>query len=537
MFVTVRTRIFTFAFLALAALAALGAISWSIIAQTSQATDSLVNQQLAESWQLTALEENLRTLQDLSYQTKAQLLLWNEVDGIYAELENGLASHWQALQVTPGLTEWATVHQQEFGQVQQLLAVMEKGIEARSYYQVGQIVDFQLIPAVEPMLEAIRNEQLSRRQIIQENATGLLTFMEKQRGYLLAGAAVFLLVVFGMTLWLRHTVIRRLGRTEQALREMEAHSDLRHPPTLSGEDEVAGVTAAITSLVSRFGQFIRDIRQAAESLDGRARVLEGEAGTVQQAAAQTRVQIGDVAESMEEITAQANRIAIAAKDSRDTVTIALTDNRGVQEGLQRSEQAAEHTVMVIGEVAGAIQVLTDSTGQVQQVVSVISEIAEQTNLLALNAAIEAARAGEHGRGFAVVADEVRTLSRRTADSTGEIRQWVSDLVDNVQGIESRLVTMREAGRENQLELKALRSHLESLDRHFSQLSELGHDIDGAIHAQRDNIDRVGQRSRALSESADRLVGSVAETRNVSDALRQESGSLRDLAARFQVNQQ
>ena len=193
--------------------------------------------------------------------------------------------------------------------------------------------------------------------------------------------------------------------------------------------------------------------------------------------------------------------------------------------------------MVIGEVAGAIQVLTDSTGQVQQVVSVISEIAEQTNLLALNAAIEAARAGEHGRGFAVVADEVRTLSRRTADSTGEIRQWVSDLVDNVQGIESRLVTMREAGRENQLELKALRSHLESLDRHFSQLSELGHDIDGAIHAQRDNIDRVGQRSRALSESADRLVGSVAETRNVSDALRQESGSLRDLAARFQVNQQ
>ena len=125
MFVTVRTRIFTFAFLALAALAALGAISWSIIAQTSQATDSLVNQQLAESWQLTALEENLRTLQDLSYQTKAQLLLWNEVDGIYAELENGLASHWQALQVTPGLTEWATVHQQEFGQVQQLLALAE----------------------------------------------------------------------------------------------------------------------------------------------------------------------------------------------------------------------------------------------------------------------------------------------------------------------------------------------------------------------------------------------------------------------------
>lgn len=537
MFVTVRARIFTFAFLALAALAALGAISWSVIAQTSQATERLVNQQLAESWQLTALEEDLRTLQDLSYQTKAQLLLWNEVDEIYARLENGFSTRWQTLQANPGLNGWASAHQPEFEQVQQLLTMMKEGIEARSYYQVGQIVDFQLIPAVEPMLEAIRDEQLSRREIIHNSTADLLAFMESQRSYLLTGAAVFLLLVSAMTLWLRHTVIRRLGMTEQALLEMEAHSDLRRPPQLSGQDEVAGVAAAITSLVSRFGQFIRDIRQAAESLDGRARVLEDEAGTVQQASAQTRQQIGDMAESMEEITAQANLIEVAAKDSRDTVAIALEDNQGVQNGLQRSEQAAEHTVVVIGEVANAIQVLTDSTGQVQQVVSVISDIAEQTNLLALNAAIEAARAGDHGRGFAVVADEVRRLSRRTADSTGEIRQWVTDLVENVRGIESRLENMREAGGENRSELRELRTHLKSLDQQFTRLSELSHDIDGAIQAQRDNIDRVGLRTRALSQSADQLVGSVAETRNVSDALRQESSALRDLAARFQVREE
>src|SRR5690554_3824283 len=195
MFVTVRARIFTFAFLALAALAALGAISWSVIAQTSQATERLVNQQLAESWQLTALEEDLRTLQDLSYQTKAQLLLWNEVDEIYARLENGFSTRWQTLQANPGLNGWASAHQPEFEQVQQLLTMMKEGIEARSYYQVGQIVDFQLIPAVEPMLEAIRDEQLSRREIIHNSTADLLAFMESQRSYLLTGAAVFLLLV------------------------------------------------------------------------------------------------------------------------------------------------------------------------------------------------------------------------------------------------------------------------------------------------------------------------------------------------------
>ncbi|MCK7543140.1 methyl-accepting chemotaxis protein [Marinobacter bryozoorum] len=536
MFATVRARIFTFAFLALAALAALGAVSWSVIAQSSRATDDLVNRDLAQSWQLTALNEGLRSLQDLSYQTKAQLLLWDEIDAAFTELETGLPGRWQSLLADPGLRDWATAHQAEFERVQNLLAAMSEGIDARSYYQVGQVVDFKLMPAVEPLLRAIRDEQLLRRDAIQGSAASLLAFMERQGRYLLAGALVFLIIALGMTLWLRHTVILRLRRTEQALRQMEAQSDLRHPPQVAGRDEVAGVGAAINGLVTRFARFIQDIRQAAASLDDRARTLEEEAETVQQASAQTRSQVEDVAGSMDEIDSQANRVEDAARDSRGTIATALEDNRGVQLGLQRSEQAAEHTVTVIGEVSGAIQVLAASTGKVDQVVSVISDIADQTNLLALNAAIEAARAGEHGRGFAVVADEVRTLSRRTSDSTGEIRQWMTDLVENVHSIEQRLSEMRAAGYENRSEIIELRSHLEHLDEHFARLSELSANIDSAIFAQRENIERVGRRSRTLSESADRLVGSVAQTRNVSDALRLESGAIRDVVARFQVEE-
>ncbi|MFW5825198.1 MAG: methyl-accepting chemotaxis protein [Marinobacter sp.] len=534
MFATVRARIFTFAFLALTALAALGAISWSVIAQSSRATDALVNEELAQNWQLAALEDDLRQLQDLSYKTKAQLLLWDEIDGIFGELEAGIPGRWESLVDSPGLSDWATGHRTDYDRIQALLGAIGEGIHDRSYYQVGQVVDFQLMPAVEPLLTAIREEQLHRRDTIEHSAASLLAFMERQGGYLLVGSLLFLLVVLGMTLWLRHTVILRLRFTEQVLRQMEADSDLREPPEVSGRDEVAGVGAAINGLVTRFGQFIHDIRRAAASLDDRARTLEDEAETVQQAAARTRNQVGDVSGSMAQIAAQANRVEEVAKASRDTIATATEGNQSVQTGLQRSEKAADSTVTVIGEVSDAIQVLAGSAGKVQQVVSVIAEIAEQTNLLALNAAIEAARAGEHGRGFAVVADEVRTLSRRTSDSTGEIRQWVTDLVGNVQSIEQRLTEMRGAGDENRSELRGLRQHLEHLDEHFARLAAFSKDIDSAVFAQRENIDQVGQRSRALTGSADRLVDSVAQTRGVSDALRLESASIRDIVARFVV---
>ena len=536
MLVTVRARIFFFAFLAVVALAALAAVSWSIINQASRAMDALVNEDLRQSWQLGDLEQDLRALQDLSYQVKAQLMLWDEINPVFEAIRTELPQHWQAVAEEPQLKDWAAGNEEAFRAAQAFMEAMAEGIDAKSYYQVGQVVDFRLMPAVGPLLAAIGSEQLARRRTVQSSAQNLMGFMERQSGYLSAGSMVFLTVVVSMTLWLRHTVILRLRRTEAALRHMETNADLRHPPVVAGRDEVAGVGTAIAGLVGRIEDFIRDTRKAAVSLDARARMLEEGAETVQQASRQTRDQIADVSASMEEITTQANNVDAAAQESRATITTASERNHSIQQGLQRSEEAADHTVTVIGEVSQAIQALSSSTGNVERVVSVIADIAEQTNLLALNAAIEAARAGDHGRGFAVVADEVRTLSRRTSESTGEIRQWVDDLVGNVEGIEFRLQEVRQAGHENRQELMNLREHLEKLNECFFRLEGLSQTIDGAILAQRGNIERIGRRARTLTDGAAQLVGSVAQTREVSDALRRESGAIREIVGRFQVRE-
>ena len=186
---------------------------------------------------------------------------------------------------------------------------------------------------------------------------------------------------------------------------------------------------------------------------------------------------------------------------------------------------------VIGRVSLSIQALSESSGKIESVIGVIADIAEQTNLLALNAAIEAARAGEHGRGFAVVADEVRTLSKRTSDSTREIRQWVTDLVTGVSGVEGLLDEMRDAGGMNRRNLDALKDHLERLASQVTELELRSAEIGDAVAVQREEIDRVGRRSRALDDSSGSLITSVDNTRQISEYLRQESVTMRQLISR------
>lgn len=531
---TVRSRILFFSFLSVFALAALAVLSWSIMTRAESASEALVRENLSESWLLEDLEQGHRRLQDLAYKIKAQLMLWDEIDVEFQALTAALPEHWRSIEDDAGLSEWATENRALFESVLALIESMRPGIEGRSYYRVGQVVDFDLFPALGPMLAAINNRKESSRATIEISSQDLLAFLDAQKIWLLAGSAVFLMSVVLMTLWLRRSVIGRLQLLESGLREMDETSDLSRRPVITGHDEVAGVTRALVGLVSRFELFIGEVRTAAHSINDRSMSLDSQAEGVQASTDTTRRQIHDVSQSMAAIANQASAIDLATENSATTVRDAVAANAVVQEGLRNSEQAAEHTVEVIGRVSRSIQALSESSGKIESVIGVIADIAEQTNLLALNAAIEAARAGEHGRGFAVVADEVRTLSRRTSDSTREIRQWVTDLVTGVSGVEGLLDEMRDAGGMNQRNLDALKNHLERLGSQFTELENRSAEIGNAVAVQREEIDRVGRRSRALDDSSGSLITSVDNTRQISEYLRQESVTMRQLISRFKA---
>ncbi|WP_375176832.1 methyl-accepting chemotaxis protein [Marinobacter mobilis] len=529
---TVRSRIFFFSTLSVSALAVLAFISWAIMSRAERATHHLLSDNLGESWVLNDLESDHRRLQDLAFKIKAQLMLWDEIHAEFGEVAQNLELHWKVANESAPLTAWVRENELTFALIQELVASMGEGIEQESYYRVGQVVDFRLFPAVDPMLDAISRRKAASREQLEVESTRLLVFLERQKFNLLLASAAFLVAIVVITAWLRRTVIVRLQKIERDLRAMDSTSDLTRLPRVSGTDEVAGLGAALTGLVDRFEHFIVDIRGAAASLVLRSEVLEAQAHDVQASSTLTRQQIIDVNQSATVIADQASAIEQATTASDLTVTAAVRRNLEVQQGLRNSEQAAEHAVTVIDRVSDSIQVLNESSSKIEQVIGVIADIAEQTNLLALNAAIEAARAGDQGRGFAVVAEEVRNLSRRTSESTGEIRQWVHDLLDGVGDVGGLLSEMREAGGQNRSYLDALKRHLEGMKSQFEDLEAHSLEISRAVLLQRDEIGRVGRRAQALDASAETLSCNVEQTLDVSEALRDESRIMTELASRF-----
>ncbi len=530
---TVRTRILCFSFLSVSALAALAVLSLLIIKETETASNRLITTGLQESWMLEDLEQDHRQLQDLAYKIKAQLLLWDEITPTFEALAVSLPNHWQVIAQSPQLSAWAETHREEFQSVLDLLAKLEPGIGEKSYYRVGQVVDFDLFPALGPMLAAIEERKRASRTTIQQDSVQLLAYLSDQQAFLIIGSGVFLIAIILMTLWLRQTVIVRLQNIESDIKQMDATSDLSRPPVVTGQDEVAGVARALNGLVGRFDQFIGDIRHSAAGLNQRSATLDIEAEAVQAASETTREQIEQVNHSMSAIAAQASEIESATELSAGTIREAVLANAQVQQGLQSSEAAANNAINVIVRVSSSVQALGESTSKIEQVIGVIAAIADQTNLLALNAAIEAARAGEHGRGFAVVADEVRTLSQRTADSTRDIRQWVMDLVDGVSGVNALLGEMSAAGTDNRTNLDQLRTHLTRLADQFVEMETSSHQVSRSVSLQREELTLIKQRSAMLRESSMLLMGSVNHSREVSESLRQDSLSMRQLTERFQ----
>ncbi len=249
----------------------------------------------------------------------------------------------------------------------------------------------------------------------------------ESRVSILIGLGVTILGIAGGLAWMIGAAIARpLSRTVGVLRQV-AEGDLSVRMAVDSSDEVGQMGSALNQALAQMNSSIQSIRQSAERLATASEEISSSATQQAQGAESQRDQANQVATAMQEmsstvlqVTQNSNRAAEASRTAAET---ARHGGKIVDQTLGKMRSISDS----VGETAHKVEQLGKSSDRIGEIVGVIDDIADQTNLLALNAAIEAARAGEQGRGFAVVADEVRKLAERTSKATKEIAEMIKSI--------------------------------------------------------------------------------------------------------------
>jgi len=242
------------------------------------------------------------------------------------------------------------------------------------------------------------------------------------------GQLSFQLILFLMVRKIALTISNPVVDLQQAMTHMDRESNISHKVPLGhNKDEVHSMAQAFNSLVQRLRNTLKSINTGSEQVSQAAADLTQTAQHIANTAQQQQSQASQVAQSVRSIQSTVaevkNQVQQASDISQQAWHVADQGNHVVLKVADNSQHLAEE----VNQTADVIAKLNAESERVNAIVGTIRDIAEQTNLLALNAAIEAARAGEQGRGFAVVADEVRTLSVRTSHATHEIAAVITDM--------------------------------------------------------------------------------------------------------------
>ncbi|UYP30943.1 methyl-accepting chemotaxis protein [Pseudomonas sp. Z8(2022)] len=297
------------------------------------------------------------------------------------------------------------------------------------------------------------------------------------------------------------------GNIIEAARDLR-DGDLRVRMEVNGHDDLAAIAQALNTAVEQMRDSLQGVNRESQQLDGTVQLLGSQARDALDAVEQQQAQMSQIATAATQMAATAQSVAQsceqAAMEAQQTREVALGSN-------QRSERTSASMRQLssrLGDSAAALQQLREQTQQINRVVEVIKSIAEQTNLLALNAAIEAARAGEAGRGFAVVADEVRSLSKRTQDSTQEIAQTV----ENLQRVVGQSVTLMEDA-------------CNQADGDIGSVLAMGDDLQNIV----DSVQRVSDRLAQIATAAEQQAATADEVSGNIQQVDQAAGQLLDAA--------
>ncbi|EKP0247505.1 methyl-accepting chemotaxis protein [Aeromonas veronii] len=347
--------------------------------------------------------------------------------------------------------------------------------------------------------------------------TGNLSMWEGQGSTLLligALAALMALVIHYMMTF----VSGALYTTNKALQTV-ADGDLTFRLNFFPvRDEFSTLAGSIDRFTDRQHQIVKLVEESAEALTMAADEFRDHAREGETMARSQRQHMDSLATAMEQMSAAIREVARNANDTLQQTRQSSEEAANGANRVARTIEAIRTLADEIGNASGAVERLTHNANRINEVVNVINAISQQTNLLALNAAIEAARAGEQGRGFAVVADEVRTLASRTQQATVEIQQMIEELQTGTGALNEimektvgRAASSQQLISEVGLDIEKLSNHSDAVLEMSTQIATSSEEQSSVAAEITHNLDQVRHEAAQVEESAS---ASVAGTQGL-----------------------
>ena len=330
------------------------------------------------------------------------------------------------------------------------------------------------------------------------------------------------------------SITRPLSVMQLTISEVEKNSDFTRKVNVNSADEVGHTARAFNQLMVRLSDIIRQTRSSIEGIADASHTLSLSTGQLTEGSHQQSVATAAAAASADEVATTMSNMASRTRESESLSDLSREETRQALAITHETMSGMGRTAQAIKESAENVARLSKSSDEISGIITVIKEIADQTNLLALNAAIEAARAGEQGRGFAVVADEVRKLAERTGRSTGEI----GDLISTIQTeIGQTVEAMRAADEQVSHSVETAKQATEALEKiglGGEQINERMREMSISIKESDQAIQDIARQMERVAQMTEGNSAAAAASGNTARHLDELAVNLRQAVEKYKV---
>ncbi len=365
----------------------------------------------------------------------------------------------------------------------------------------------------------------------------LAKLKEYQRTSILMIGFGFLISVLigGFLSWVvSSSIVNRIVAISRSFKSMVS-GNLAENPQPDGADEIGRMREGSLAVRDKFQNLLLQIERSTEHVAAVAEQTSVVSQRIRTNIQQQQADMEQLGSGIETMTAMAGEIAANIETTVQATERADKETSSSQSAVETSIAAIDQLAVRVGGGADAVETLENNSESIGSVVDVIGSIAEQTNLLALNAAIEAARAGEQGRGFAVVADEVRTLAGRTQESTAKIKQMIETLQSGARTAAEAMKNSREQIQSVVKLVAQVRMPLESVAGDVIKINEMNTYIGDAARQQAGMVEEINQNIFQNADKTQETTEDAEQAVVAGEELASIASELRDLIGQFKAS--